>query len=168
MYVCRPTYVRTRDHTYVCVCVYVDVSVENIKNYFPSSSMQTGSVKLCYFSRYCFMCGTIYSTCLHLKLMTCFAYRCTLESVGTFWCVHLTHLHTCIFTGHIQNAWKKRQEWVPHTKTSGVSSPYQNVRSEFPIPKQGKNLMSIYVRKHVSCKVQPNNTLTHVRRTSVL
>jgi hypothetical protein len=149
MYVCRPTYGRTRDHTYVCVCVYVDVSVENIKNYFPSSSMQTGSVKLCYFLRYCFMCGTIHGACLRPKLMACFAYRCTLENVGTFWCVHLTHLHTCIFTGHIQNAWKKRRELVPHTK-------------------QGKNFMSVYVRKHVGCKVQPNNTLTHVRRTSIL
>jgi hypothetical protein len=104
MYVCM--YVRE----IICMCVYVDVSVENIKNYFPSSLMQTGSVKRCYISRYCFMCGTIHGTCLRLKLMTCFAYRCTLESVGTFWCVHLTHLHTCVFTGHIQNAWKERQQ----------------------------------------------------------
>jgi len=44
----------------------------------------------------------------------------------------------------------------------------RNCRSEFPTPKQEQNFISIYGRKHVGSKVQPNNALTHVRRTSVL
>ena len=82
--------------------------------------MQTGSVKLCYFSTYCPMCSTIHGTCLRLKLMTCFAFRCTLQSVGSFCCVHLTRLHTCICTGLIWNSWKKLQEWVPHIKIGKI------------------------------------------------
>jgi hypothetical protein len=108
-------YVCTWDHTYVCICV----SVEHIKDYFPSILTQTGSVKLSNFQRIVW-CAVPYAVRASVwswwpALRTNAHWRLSAHSGVFIW---LTFLH--VYVRGVFNAWKKLQEWVTRTKTGRI------------------------------------------------
>lgn len=111
--------------------------------------MQTGSVKLSNFQRIVW-CAVPYAVRASVwswwpALRTNAQWRLSAYSGVFMW---LIFVH--VYVRDLFNAWKKLQEWVSHTKT------------------KEKKFVSMYVRKHVDFKVQPNNALTHIHRISVL